>query len=124
MMKIFRHFTIFLGLLIAAGEFYRSVGDGRHIMFVLDDVFLGAALVISALLFTRDTRPKRAFFAAAWGAAVGGVYGSFFSKLLSEEPINSGNLDPAFLTSFLGVFFVISLLGVFLAIRLPYGDEV
>ena len=120
MMKAFRHFSILLGTLNAAGELYRSAGDGRHIMFVLDDVFLGLALVISALLFTRDTPPRRAFFAASWGAAAGGVYGSFFSKLLSEEPINSGNLDPVFLTSFLGVLFVISLLGVFLAIRLPY----
>ena len=119
-MKAFRHFSILLGTLNAAGELYRSAGDGRHIMFVLDDVFLGLALVISALLFTRDTPPRRAFFAASWGAAAGGVYGSFFSKLLSEEPINSGNLDPVFLTSFLGVLFAISLLGVFLAIRLPY----
>ena len=122
MMKIFRHFTILLGTLNAVGELYRSAGDGRHIMFVLDDVLLGSALVISALLFTKDTPPRRAFFAASWGAAAGGVYGSFFSKLLSEEPINSGNLDPAFLTSFLGVLFAISLLGVFLAIRLPYGE--
>ena len=120
MMKAFRHFSILLGTLNAAGELYRSAGDGRHIMFVLDDVFLGLALVISALLFTRDTPPRRAFFAASWGAAAGGVYGSFFSKLLSEEPINSGNLDPVFLTSFLGVLFAISLLGVFLSIRLPY----
>ena len=73
-----------LALLIMAGEIYRSIGDGRHIMFVLDDVFLGLAMFISALLFTKDTLPKRAFFAASWGAAAGGVYGSFFSKLLSE----------------------------------------
>ena len=123
MMKAFRHFSILLGTLNAAGELYRSAGDGRHIMFVLDDVFLGLLLVISALLFTRDTPPRRAFFAMSWGVAAGGLYGSFFGKLLSEEPINSGNLDPAFLTSFLGVFFVISLLCVFLAIRLPYGGQ-
>jgi len=105
------------------GEFYRSVGDGRHIMFVLDDTFLGLALIISALWFTKDTPPRRAFFAASWGAAVGGIYGSFFSKLLAEDPINSGNLDPTFLTIFLGGFFAISIICVILAIRLPYGDE-
>ena len=121
MMRIFRHFTMALAVLIMVGEIYRSVGDGRHIMFVLDDVFLGLALFFSALFFTKDTLPKRAFFAAAWGAAAGGVYGSFFSKLLAEQPINSGNLDPIFLTSFLGVFFAISILCVILAIRLPYS---
>ena len=122
-MKALRYFTIALGLLNMLGEFYRSVGDGRHIMFVLDDTFLGLALIISALLFTKDTPPRRAFFAASWGAAVGGIYGSFFSKLLAEEPINSGNLNPNFLTGVLGVLFVISILAVILAIRLPYGDE-
>ena len=104
------------------GEFYRSVGDGRHIMFVLDDTFLGLALILSALWFTKDTPPRRAFFAASWGAAVGGIYGSFFSKLLAEHPINSGNLNPTFLTAILGALFVISILGTILAIRLPYKD--
>lgn len=121
-MKAFRYFTIALGAVNMLGEFYRSVGDGRHIMFVLDDTFLGLALIISAVLFTKDTPPRRAFFAASWGAAAGGVYGSFFSKLFAEDPINSGNLNPTFLTAFLGVFFLISILGVILAIRLPYKD--
>ena len=120
-MKAFRYFTIALGLFNMLGEFYRSVGDGRHIMFVLDDTFLGLALIFSALWFTKDTPPKRAFFAASWGAAAGGVYGSFFYKLLSDVPINSGNLNASFLTAFLGVLLAISILGVILAIRLPYG---
>ena len=83
MMKTFRHFTMALAVLIMVGEVYRSIGDGRHVMFVLDDVFLGLAMFFSALFFTKDTLPKRAFFAASWGAAAGGVYGSFFSKLLA-----------------------------------------
>ena len=76
MMKTFRHFTMALAVLIMVGEVYRSIGDGRHVMFVLDDVFLGLAMFFSALFFTKDTLPKRAFFAASWGAAAGGVYGS------------------------------------------------
>lgn len=121
-MKAFRYFSMGLAILIMVGEVYRSIGDGRHIMFVLDDIFLGIAMFFSALWFTKDTLPKRAFFAASWGAAAGGVYGSFFSKLLGDEAINSGNLNPTFLTAFLGVFFLISILGAFLAIRLPYKD--
>lgn len=121
-MKAFRYFTIFLAIVLMAGEIYRSVGDGRHIMFVIDDVFLGMAMLISAALFTEDTPGKRAFFAASWGAAVGGVYGSFFSKLLADGPINSGNLDASFLTTILGVIFAITIIGTFLAIRLPYKD--
>jgi uncharacterized membrane protein len=122
MMKAFRYFTMALAVLIMVGEVYRSIGDGRHIMWILDDIFLGLAMLIGAIYFTKDTPPRRAFFAASWGAAAGGVYGSFFSKLLSADPINSGNLNPTFLTAFLGVFFVISILCVILAIRLPYKD--
>ena len=122
MMKAFRYFSMVLAVIIMVGEVYRSLGDGRHVIFVLDDIFLGLAMLISALYFTKDTHARRAFFAASWGAAAGGVYGSFFSKLLSEGPINSGNLNATFLTAFLGVFFAISILGVILAIRLPYGD--
>lgn len=122
-MKRLRYFTMILAVTIMAGEVYRSIGDGRHIMFVLDDIFLGVAMLLSALWFTEDTLQKRAFFAAAWGAAAGGVYGSFFSKLLADTPINSGNLDPIFLTAFLGVFFCISIICVWLAIRLPYSKD-
>lgn len=122
-MKAFRYFTMGLAILIMAGEVYRSIGDGRHIMFVVDDVFLGLAMFFSALWFTKDTAPKRAFFAASWGAAAGGMYGSFFGKLLSENPINSGNLNSTFLTAIIGVFFAISILGIILSIRLPYGVE-
>ncbi len=123
MMKAFRYFTMALAILIMIGEVYRSMGDGRHIMFVLDDIFLGLAMLVAALNFTKDTPPRRAFFAASWGAAAGGVYGSFFYKLLSETPINSGNLNSTFLTTFLGVFLAISILCVILAIRLPYEGE-
>jgi len=122
MMKAFRYFTMVLAVIIMVGEIYRSIGDGRHIMFVLDDIFLGLAMFFSALWFTKDTAPKRAFFAASWGAAAGGMYGSFFGKLLSTAPINSGNFSPAFLTTIIGVIFAITILGIILAIRLPYKD--
>lgn len=122
-MKIFRYISIFLALVLIGGEMWRSYGDGRHIMFKLDDVFAGAFMIYAALNFTSDTPARRAIFAAAWGAAAGMLYGSFFGKLLGGYPINSGNWNAGFLTLAVGVAFVGSLIGLVLAIKMPYGSN-
>jgi len=119
-MKTFRYLSIFLALLTMVGEVYRSIGDGRHFMFVWDDILSGAFMIVAALLFTKDTPVRRAAFAGAWGVAVGMLYGSFFSKLLSDVPINSGNLNPDFLIIFIGISFAISIFALITAIFLPY----
>jgi len=49
-MKTFRHFTMALAVLIMVGEVYRSIGDGRHIMFVLDDIFFFFAISILGVI--------------------------------------------------------------------------
>jgi len=55
--------------------------------------------------------------------AAGMLYGSFFGKLLSDGPINSGNFDPGLLTGMLGVCFFASLLGIYLAITMRYDKD-
>lgn len=119
-MKMFRKLSIVLALLLMAGETFRSYGDGRHIMFILDDFFAGIFMIWAALKFTRDEPARRAAFAAAWGVAAGMLYGSFFGKLLADAPINSGNFDPNLLTGLIGIAFFGSLLGLYLAIKFPY----
>lgn len=120
-MKKFRNISIFLAVLLMAGEVFRSWGDGRHIMFILDDFFAGIFMIFAALRFTSDTPARRATFAAAWGVAAGMLYGSFFGKLLADAPINSGNFDPGLLTGLIGACFFASLVGIYLAITLPYS---
>ena len=44
-MITFRYITIALALLIMVGEVYRSWGDGRNIVWVLDDFFVGSLLI-------------------------------------------------------------------------------
>lgn len=122
-MKTFRYISIFLAVLLMAGEVFRSWGDGRHIMFILDDFFVGIFMIFAALRFTSDTPSRRATFAAAWGVAAGMLYGSFFGKLLADGPINSGNFDPGLLTGLIGICFAVSLLGLYLAITMRYGDR-
>ncbi len=119
-MKTFRTISIVLAVLLMAGEVFRSWGDGRHIMFILDDFFAGIFMIFAALRFTSDTPVRRATFAAAWGVAVGMLYGSFFTKLLSGGSYNSGNFDPGLLTTLLGICFAASLVGLYLAITMRY----
>ncbi len=77
-MKIFIKISIALAILNIVGELYRSWGDGRNIVWVLDDVLSGLFLIFAALMFTSDTPKRRALFASAWGVGLGMVYMSFF----------------------------------------------
>ena len=122
-MKTFRYITIALALLIMVGEVYRSWGDGRNIVWVLDDFFVGSLLIAASLSFTKDTPARRAFFAGAWGAGLGMIYPSFFSSLLDGAAFNSGNLNWQFLLGFKGLAFLINIAAFILAIRLPYVDK-
>jgi len=126
-MKKFRFFTILVSVINIIGELYRSNigfgGDGRHIVWVLDDVISGVILIIAALAFTQDTPARRAFFAGAWGIGLGMIYPSFFASLHGGANFNSGNLDWQFLLGVKGFIFALCCSAVILAIRLPYGEE-
>ena len=122
-MKTFRYITIFLAIVNILGEIYRSWGDGRNIVWVLDDVFASGFLIISALWFSQDTKARRAAFAAAWGVSLGMIYVSFFSSLLDGANFNSGNLDWQFLLGVKAFIFLLCIFGVYAAIYWPYAKS-
>lgn len=119
-MNKFRTITILIAVIVIIGELYRSWGVGRPIMFVLDDVLMGTYLIISSLIFTKDTPTRRAFFASGWGMGAGLGYVSFFSKVENPEKTNFGNFEPSTLTSLVGIAFAVSIIGLATAILLPY----
>ncbi len=119
-MKFFRIMTIVLASINILGEIYRSWGDGRHIIWKLDDVFSGVLLITAAILFTKDTPARRAFFAAAWGVGLGMIYSSFFASFLEGSNFNSGNLNWQFLLGVKAFIFGLCIVAVIAAIRLPY----
>ncbi len=122
-MKTFRYITIALAILLMIGEVYRSWGDGRNIVWVLDDFFVGLLLVSSAILFSKNTPARRAFFAGAWGAGLGMIYPSFFASLLDGAAFNSGNLDWRLLLGLKGFAFLVIIGAFILAIFMPHEDE-
>lgn len=119
-MRTFIKITIFLATTNIFGELYRSWGDGRNIVWILDDVLAGLLLIIAAITFTKDTLSRRALFAAAWGVSLGMIYMSFFSSLLNGSEFNSGNLDWQFLLTVKAFIFLLCIFGVFAAVRLPF----
>ncbi|MBK7284825.1 MAG: hypothetical protein IPI83_10990 [Sphingomonadales bacterium] len=82
-MKTLRVAAIFVALTLMLGEAYRSWGAGRPIYAWIDDQFMGAALIAGAILMSRPSPRRHAFFAAAWAFNVGMLYPSFFGKALT-----------------------------------------
>ncbi|RYF94228.1 MAG: hypothetical protein EON95_06090 [Caulobacteraceae bacterium] len=106
-------------LSLILGETYRSWGAGRHIVFVVDDYWMGALLLLGAWMMRRDSFRNRALFAAGWGVCAGMLYGSFFGKLVEPSSSNPGNFDMGLLTGLLGLAFFVALAGMIATITLP-----
>ncbi|MEQ9317082.1 MAG: hypothetical protein RLN72_14605 [Henriciella sp.] len=119
MLKLLRIWAILLALSLMVGELWRSWGAGRPLAFVLDDQIMGAMLIASAILLSKDTTRRRAFFAAAWGVNAGMLYGSFFGKVFAPEDTNAGNWDLGILTLLVGIAFASSITGMILSITTP-----
>jgi hypothetical protein len=113
LVRTLRVLGVLHGSLLIAGEMVRSSGQGRPLVFVLDDVWIGGFVLIAALAFRPDRLARRAAFAAAWAANAGGLYGSFFGKLLAEEGASfHSNIPDELLTALIGLAFGISLFGM------------
>ena len=118
-MKVLRLVAIIAAIVLMIGEGYRSWGQGRPVFAWLDDMLAGAMMIVAAVMVGRPTRATRTFFSAAWGVAVGMLYGSFFSKLANPAGANPGNFPVGLLTVLLGVAFVFAIAGLVASILLP-----
>ena len=112
MMKFWRIIAVLLGTSLIVGELWRSWGVGRPILFVIDDIIMGGALIVSAVMLSSDTLSSRAFYASSWGLCAGMLYGSFFSKVVNPEKTVGGNWDASILTVLIGVAFAVSIAGL------------
>lgn len=119
-MQKLRTLAVMLAIAVMLGEIYRSWGDGRNIVWILDDILGGFYMMAAAIFYTQDNASGRAFFASAWGIAVGMLYMSFFSSLLIGAEFNSGNVNWKLLTIVKGLLFTGAIFCLYLSIRLPY----
>jgi len=113
-MMFWRIWAILLGASLMIGEGIRSWGQDRHLLFVLDDFFIGVPLVLTAILLSKPTVGRRCAFSAAWAATAGMLYGSFFGKLIDDTNAAAAttNIEIGFLTALIGAAFVSSLIGL------------
>lgn len=108
--------ALFLGSSLIIGELWRSWGAGRSVLLVIDDVLMGGALVIAAVLIGQNTVRRRAFFSGSWGLCAGMLYGSFFVKIVAPNETVGGNWNPTVLTALIGVAFAVSVFGLIASI--------
>jgi hypothetical protein len=122
MEKLLKILAITLGSSLVIGETIRSWGQGRPLPFVLDDFLIGGGLIAGALWFRADDLKRRAAFAAAWAATVGGLYGSFFGKLLEPAGDFHSNIPGGWLTWLIGLAYVEAIFGTVATIAMkPRG---
>jgi hypothetical protein len=114
-----RFLAIALSLSLMIGEAWRSWGAGRPVMFVMDDMLIVGFLIAAAIAVGQDSLRNRTAFAAAWGAAAGMLYPSFFGKVFEPETAQAGNWNLGVLTILVGAAFIVSLAGMWLSITLP-----
>lgn len=114
-----RRAALLLGLSLIIGELWRSWGVGRPIVFVLEDIIAGVALIAASIVMSRDTTRRRAAFAGAWGINAGMLYGSFFAKIYVPDAADPGNWNPIVLTAMIGIAFVVACIGLIATIVLP-----
>ncbi len=122
-MKILRIVAVIGALALMIGELWRSWGVGRPIMFILDDQFAGGFMLAAAWAIRDDIKRNRAAFSAAWGVAVGMLYGSFFGKVLHPQNAEPGNWNLGVLTTLLGFAFAGALVGLWFSITLPSSEK-
>ena len=122
-MLFWRVTAILLGSTLMIGELFRSWGQQRPLVFVLDDFCIGIPLVVTALLMAKDTKPRRAAFAGAWGATAGMLYPSFFGKLVEQDAVGAAtNIPFHTLTAIIGFLFVLSLAGLVASVVLKSAN--
>jgi hypothetical protein len=118
--KTLRIAAIAFGVLVIAGEIFRSWGE-RAIIMWLDDFMVGAALIAAALLLSPETPRRRAIFSAAWAFAVGIIYISFFDKVVLAEAIGPG-VEFNRLNIFVTLSLVLAAAGLAASLVIPFSS--
>jgi len=88
MFQFSRRLALVFGIALPVLETIRrfgQIGDFRAWAMWLDDLLLGAALIIGARVTSQRRYHNARYLAAAWGAACGMGYYSFFTQLQRLE---------------------------------------
>ena len=112
-----RLLAILLGSSLMIGELIRSWGQGRNLVFVIDDFLVGVPLVVVGILMSKPTFVRLCALAAAFAAAAGMLYPSFFGKIVEPSEPLSSNIAGTVLTTLIGVALATALIGLAMTLR-------
>src|SRR5262245_11312299 len=115
--RFWRIWAAVLGASLMIGETIRSWGQGRNLLFVLDDFVIGIPLVLTAFLMARPSPARRCAF-SAFAATAGMLYPSFFGKLVDLSQPASSNVEIGLLTGLIGAALLSSLVGLVASVYL------
>ena len=117
-LRALRAGAIVFGLLVIAGEVFRSWGE-RSVIWWLDDFMVGAGLILTAIFLAPETAQRRAIFSSAWAFAVGIIYISFFDKIVLAQIVGPG-VEVNRLNIFVTLSLVLAVAGLAASLILPF----
>jgi hypothetical protein len=102
-LKTSRRLALGLGIFFPCIETWRrcgQFGQPREWPSIFDDYLAGALLLAAVWQARRSAARGRTWLAAAWGYAVGMMYGSFFGQLLGRADADPSGLPTSFVVGF------------------------
>ena len=119
-MTFSRRAALVIGILLPLGETLRRWGT----WFVdppayLDDLSIGAFLLIAFWLSARDGSVGRRYLAAAWGYACGMGYSSFFRHLANLDAPDPAPISNRAVTTIIGIGWAVCIVALFAALGSP-----
>ncbi|HEY6562993.1 MAG TPA: hypothetical protein VIY86_00725 [Pirellulaceae bacterium] len=106
-------YAVVFAVVLMIGEAYRSWGAGRPVVSWLDDMIAGTVILAGVLLIGRGSAAGWNVLAGGWGAIWGLAYGSFFSKFLTTNPTDDGNIPFQSLLWIIGFGLIAATVGLF-----------
>jgi len=98
---------------------WNQLGDAGVLPLWLDDVLLGAALLIAARLTSEHRYSNAKYLAAAWGIACGMAYGSFFGSVLHLDVPDPAAIPPLWVATIKGIGFALAIVALVGALKSP-----
>lgn len=98
---------------------WSQLGDPRIWPAWLDDVLLGALLLLGARLTSKARHGNARYLAAAWGVACGMAYGSFFNQALRLDVPDPSRIPTIAVVILKGAGFALAIFALIGALKPP-----
>jgi hypothetical protein len=106
-----------MGVMLPALEAARRRTNFDDIPAYIDDFITGALLLWAARSVSRGHAYGPALLIAAWGILCGGLWGSFFTQVMSVKPNDVSGLKNGVVVLIKGALYLVALAALYLSVR-------